>query len=124
MRDNNPLNVTYGPVARNNGAIGRDGAFAIFPSEEQGFLAARANMDRIERVTRGRVKGTGQPDGTLAMLVYVWSPPHENDTEGMIRDIMQFSGFTRDTPYSSLSEDQKLIFIRAYARREGYIARR
>jgi hypothetical protein len=42
-RNNNPGNIEYGPFAKEHGAIGTDGRFAIFPDEETGFRAMKKN---------------------------------------------------------------------------------
>lgn len=93
-RNNNPLNITYGPFARSHGAIGRDGRFAIFGAPADGFDAAVANFDRMtwhgsmpqyptSKMTWDFWSGTAP----LNTLVRMWSPPRENDTKGMIREI-------------------------------------
>lgn len=119
-RNNNPLNMENGAYARQLGAIGGD-RFAIFPNSDVGFEAAIANFDRIERKHRGAQNGTGQPDGSLAMLVYIWSPPKDhNDTEGMIQFIAQKTGLGRNVRYQDLSRADRLRFLHAYSLREGY----
>jgi hypothetical protein len=40
-RNNNPGNLKYYPFARDNGAIGTDGTFAIFPDEQTGQNARK-----------------------------------------------------------------------------------
>lgn len=90
--------------------------FAIFPNADAGYAAAVERMGQIAEYP----SRSGQPAGSLANIVYIWSPPSENDTEGMISDITKWSGLSRNVQYSSLSPDQKLSFVRAYAKREGY----
>ena len=118
VRDNNPLDMQWGPTARANGAIGKDGKTAVFPNADQGYAAAARRMDTIAS-TYSKVHN--QPDGSLGMITYVWSPPSDlNDTEGMIKDISARTGLDRNTQWNSLSESQKISFAKAYAWREGY----
>ena len=118
-RDQNPLDLGIGDTARRHGAIGADHSVAIFPSARDAF---DASMERMTDIARNHSSSHGQPVGSLANLVYVWSPPEhrQNDTEGMIHDIMRATGFDRNTQWESLTLDQKKAFLRAYGRREGY----
>jgi hypothetical protein len=118
-RDQNPLDLGIGDTARRHGAIGADGSVAIFPSARNAF---EASMERMTDIAQNHSSSHGQPVGSLANLIYVWSPPEgrQNDTEGMIHDIMKATGFNRNTQWESLTLDQKKAFLNAYGRREGY----
>ncbi len=112
-RDNNPLDVQAGDFARRHGAIGKDKGFAVFPTGQMGLAAGRANIARQSK--------TGfDKHGTLSDCVYKNSPPIENNTEGMIRDIMKATGLNRSSKYNDLSASEKAAFVQAYARREGW----
>ena len=116
-RNQNPMNLGIGPAARHHGALGVDHSFAIFPSARQAF---DASMERMSDIAQNHSSSHGQPVGSLANSVYVWSPPGENDTEGMIHYIMKATGLDRNAQWSSLTLDQKKAFLRAYGSREGY----
>ena len=118
VRDQNPRDIEWGAFARRHGAIGADGKMAIFPSEHQAYQASMALMSSM--AGNGR-EAPGYPAGTLANIVYQWSPPKENNTEGMIKDIMARTGFDRNSRYEALTPEQKDAFSRAYAWREGYV---
>ena len=115
-RDNNPLDLQVGRAATDNGSIGNDKGFAIFPNADDGSAAAVERMGRIAKYP----SRSGQPAGSLANIIYIWSPPNENDTEGMISDITRWTGLNRNTKYLSMTPNQKLSFVHAYAKREGY----
>lgn len=100
----------------NHGSIGNDNGFAIFPNADVGYAAAVERMGQIAKY----LSRSGQPAGSLANIVYIWSPPSENDTEGMIRDITQWTGIDRNAKFSSLTPYKQLQFVCAYAKREGY----
>lgn len=117
-RDRNPMNIRSGPLARGHGALGDDSGFAIFPSGRVAFGAA---MDRMNDIAANHSSSHGQPPGSLANLVYVWSPPEDhNHTEEMIHDITKATGFDRNAKWESLTLEQRKAFLRAYGRREGY----
>ena len=130
-RDNNPLDIKYGELARSHGAIGQDGQFAVFGSPADGFEAAAANFDRLtwhgkmpqyptSEMTQDFWSGTAP----LNTLVTMWSPPgpngKENNTKGMIRDITQGAHLNPGDNWGDLTDAQKLDFMHSYARREGY----
>lgn len=107
-----------GDTARRHGAVGVDGREAIFPSARNAF---EASMERMTDIARNHSSSHGQPVGSLANLIYVWSPPEDgNDTEEMIHVITKTSGLDRNTQWESLTLDQKKAFLGAYGRREGY----
>ena len=117
-RDQNPRNIEAGNFAIRHGAIGQDSKVAIFPSEEQAYQASMALMSSM--AANGKA-WPGYPAGSLANIVRQWSPPTDNNnTEGIIKDIMTMTGFDRNASFESLTSAQKDAFVRAYARREGY----
>lgn len=120
-RDQNPRNIKWiGGFAERHGAIGRDGDFAIFPSDEEAYRASVALMSSM--AGNGR-EDAGHPAGTLSNVIWQWSPPSDhNDTEGMIKDIMEMTGFDRNARFGSLTAEQKRAFARASAHREGYMS--
>lgn len=112
-RDNNPLDL--GNVASE---IGSDKGFAIFGSAELGFEAAARNMDDIN----GKFGG----QATLVQLIATWSPPLNdqgqpaNNTAQMILDITRDSHLDIYAQWGSLSESQRVDFVNAYAKAEGW----
>lgn len=66
-RNNNPGNIEFGPFARQMGAIGSDGRFAIFPDMETGARAAEALL----------VRYMGRGTNTVQDIIDTWAPPSE-----------------------------------------------
>ena len=115
-RDNNPLDLKVGAAATNNGSIGTDQHFAIFPDADHGYAAAIQRLSEVANMPSRH----NQPAGSIANVIYIWSPPEDhNDTEGMISDITAATGLNRNSQYSSLTAAQKNAFVHAYAKREG-----
>jgi len=109
-RNNNPGNLEYGPFTRNNGAIGSDGRFAIFPDSETGFNAM------VKLLSGGAYKNL-----TINDAVHKYAPSNENDTEKYIKSIESQTGFSRLTILNQLSKDNMLRLAKAMARHEGNI---
>lgn len=116
-RDQNPLDIQAGAWAYANGAIGSDDGggdnFAIFSSDQAGFEAAIANMDRIDMQDYG-----GQ--ATLFDLIETWSPENSNNTEAMEQYILTQSGLSGLDQWGSLTQAQQAAFLNAYSKEEGY----
>lgn len=109
-RNNNPGNLEYGPFARQHGAIGTDGRFAIFPDEATGTAARRALL-------LGRYG-----DSTVAEMVPRYAPPHENNVGAYTRAITDQVGVPRDVPINQLSEGQLNTVMDAMRQHEGWRA--
>jgi hypothetical protein len=69
-RNNNPGNIEYGKWAKDHGATGSDGRFAIFPDLATGYGAAQALL--------GDYGKSGK--NTIGSIIGSWAPSHENDT--------------------------------------------
>jgi hypothetical protein len=100
-RDNNPGSIEYGDWARNHGAIGDDSRFAIFPDYATGRSAM---FDHFFA-----------PDSTYINLrideaINRRSPPSENDTEAIIRDVCNWSGLSRDKVLSQMTSEVSKIW--------------
>ena len=110
-RDNNPGDIEYGPFARAAGAIGADGRFAIFPSEEAGFTALDVLLftPRYQRLTI---------DDAIAKF----APPSENNTEKYKADVSKGVGVSGSTRVSSLSSRQMGALERTIALVEGFFS--
>jgi len=69
-RNNNPGNIEYGSFAKQYGAIGSDGRFAIFPTYEAGRKAKEKLI----------FDGKNYKDLDLKSAIARYAPPSENDT--------------------------------------------
>ena len=67
-RNQNPGNLVSGAVSKRNGAIGKAGGFAIFPSYELGHAAL---IDSLKNVHGNK---------SLKERIRVYAPKHENRT--------------------------------------------
>jgi hypothetical protein len=106
-RNNNPGNIRYGEFAAAHGAIGSDGAFAIFPNMKMGYAAADALL------SSKNYKGK-----SIREAIQRWAPSNENDTASYIAAFKK-AGFDVSKPYSSLSKDEKGRFLEVMYKREG-----
>jgi SPP1 gp7 family putative phage head morphogenesis protein len=107
-RNNNPGNLEDGKFARNNGAIGTDGRFAIFPDAATGFnaMASLLATNSYQKLT---IEGA----------INRYAPPNENNVENYLKSIERQTGFLRSTPMNSLSKDNLLNLATAMAKHEG-----
>jgi len=110
-RNNNPGNLEYGKFALDNGAIGTDGRFAIFPDSATGFNAM-ANL--LSTNTYQKL--------TIENAINRYAPPSENDIENYLKSIERQTGFSRSTPMNNLSKDNLLQLAKAMAKHEGNIS--
>jgi hypothetical protein len=84
-RNNNPGNIEYGSFARNHGAVGSDGRFAIFPDAATGNSALQSLFTN----NYGSL--------TIAQMMQHYAPPSENNTQNYIDFIVNRTGLTSDT---------------------------
>lgn len=107
-RNNNPGNLEYGKFARNNGAIGTDGRFAIFPDTATGFkaMASLLTTNTYQKLT---IEGA----------INRYAPPNENNVENYLKSIERQTGLLRSTPMNKLSKDNLLNLAKAMAKHEG-----
>ena len=84
-RNHNPGNLEDGAFARAHGAIGTDGRFAVFPTDEAGFRAMRALL-------QCRYRGM-----TVAQMLAKYAPPVENRTDVYLAHVCQWTGLAPDT---------------------------
>jgi hypothetical protein len=106
-RNNNPGNIEYGPFAQKMGAVGSDGRFAIFPSEEMGRKAADALL-----------KGQGYANLNIKDAINKWAPPSENDTNAYVNAFKQ-AGLDPTKKYADLSPEDQQKFLDIQKRVEG-----
>ena len=107
-RNNNPGNLEYGKFARNNGAIGTDGRFAIFPDTATGFKAM-ASLLATNSYQKLTIEGA----------INRYAPPNENNVENYLKSIERQTGLLRSTPMNNLSKDYLLNLAKAMAKHEG-----
>lgn len=123
VRNNNPGNVSRGPFAQRNGAIGYDKRdFAIFPDIESGRAALRDLLtngyrglkfaDAIAKYKHGKV---------LAEL-----PPEKQElTEQSLKELDAWgTGVPRDQKFETLTATQREALIFNIQRQEGAITKR
>jgi hypothetical protein len=107
-RNNNPGNIEYGPFARQFGAIGSDGRFAIFPTEEMGRKAQDALL-----------KSKNYANLSLADAVKRYAPSNENDPKSYANQIMKSTGIDTSKTYASLTPEEQGKVLDAMKRIEG-----
>lgn len=100
--NNNPGNLRY---AGQKGAREGEGGFAAFETPEAGASALYRQID----LDAGRGL-------TLKQFINKYAPPSENDTEGYVRNMVQFTGATEDTPIGQIDRDK---LAAAVARQES-----
>lgn len=108
IRNNNPGNIEYGPVAAANGAIGHDGRFAIFPDMATGFRAQQAVMYNKAKNKQ-----------TLAQAITSYAPPGENDTAAYIANVSRLTGIQPNQQLDPSNANQIYMLARASTHSEG-----
>ena len=71
-RNNNPGNLEDGKFARDNGAIGTDGRFAIFPDATTGFnaMAGLLSTNAYQNLTiEGAINRYAPPNETMLKII-------------------------------------------------------
>ncbi|WP_316413581.1 hypothetical protein [Mesoterricola silvestris] len=107
-RDNNPGNLVNGKVAKEHGAIGTDGKFAIFPSAQHGWEALADLLDN--KYANSSLNGT----------IDSYAPPSENNTAQYKADLSRLTGVSGDTVLSTLDKGQKATLANTIGRIEGW----
>jgi hypothetical protein len=107
-RNNNPGNIEYGPFAMQYGAVGSDGRFAIFPSEELGRKAQDALL-----------KSKNYANLSLENAIKRYAPSNENDPKSYANQIMKATGVDTSKTYASLSPDEQGKVLDAMKKIEG-----
>ena len=96
-RNSNPGNIRKGDFSSNNGAIGDDGSFAIFPEKGIGNKA-------IEALLRGGSYG----NLSIEKAINRYAPPSENDTDAYVNFVLQQTNLSR----TDILDDLKIADIR------------
>ncbi len=109
-RNNNPGNIEYGAFAREHGASGSDGRFAIFPDEAAGIRAQRALL----------FEHPNYRNSTIRQAISRWAPASENNTAAYAAGIAGGTGVTEHTQLSDLTPEQQERFLATMRRIEGW----
>jgi hypothetical protein len=119
QRDNNPGNVEYGDFAREHGAVGRDGGFAIFPTAEVGSAALDALLKRsdFQAMTVDQAIRTYAPRRNRSGQVI-------NDTAKYQASVRAALGVTGGTKISSLTPEQCESLKQTITQIEGFNEKR
>ena len=119
-RNNNPGNIEYGSFARQNGAVGTDGRFAIFPTLAAGEVA-RGNLLFTSTFNVGPKK---QPykEQTIADAITAYAPPKENNTPAYIKAVSTDIGLDPQTKVKDIPADKRAAFLAAMRQHEGFRA--
>ena len=104
--NHNPTNLAYYPGQP--GLVGRNGRWGVYASEADGIGAG------FNQMLRDQAKGYN----TIASEIAHRSPPSENDTAGMIRDISRMSGLDPNATLNLRDPDVARRFMQATIRRE------
>jgi hypothetical protein len=106
IRNNNPLNISY--VPGQEGAVGSDGRFGIYGSQEQGIASAERQLLRYQ--DRGI--------DTLTKVLNKWAPSSENDTAAYIARVSRDTGIKPDEQIDFRNRQQAAAIIASMARHE------
>jgi len=109
-RNFNPGNLVYGEFAKQNGAIGSDGRFAVFPDMETGQKAQEALLWGSDKY-----KGL-----TLKEAIARYAPDNENDTANYVKTVVKLSGVSADTPMAKIVGADREKVLAAMHRMEGF----
>jgi uncharacterized protein (TIGR02594 family) len=108
-RNCNPGNITKSAFADNAGAIGDDGAMAIFPSESAGFDAIIALL----RTATYR-------ELSLQGAIFRYAPPSENDSAAYVAFVVARTGIGGDTVLKTLPVEKLHAIATAIKAMEGW----
>lgn len=108
-RNNNPGNIVYGEFARNNGAIGRGGRFAVFPDVATGRMAV-AELLRTPAYN----------NLTISAAINRYAPPSENNTARYKRQLHRVTGLSLNTRLRNLNDEQLMAVVDAITQIEGW----
>lgn len=108
-RNNNPGNIRRGNFADAHGAIGDDGAFAIFPDEPIGF---KAIVSLLRTPTYSAL--------TLEGAINRYAPPSENQTSAYVKFVTKQTGIAKSKILGELKADKIRAIANAIKAMEGW----
>lgn len=79
-RNNNPLDLEYGPEAEQFGATGTDGRFAIYPDADTGWDAGRRWLSVPAKFDPAGNFVGGYMGATMEQVINRFAPPVENNS--------------------------------------------
>ena len=108
-RNNNPGCLRFGKIAREAGAIGSAGGFAVFPSEVHGrnALASLLKTDDYAKLT-------------IAGAIMRYAPPSQNNTARYKKRLQELTGLSLTRRMSELSDVELGKCIDAICAIEGW----
>ncbi|MEI9716001.1 hypothetical protein V5049_11210 [Moellerella wisconsensis] len=123
-RNNNPGNIEYGDLAKKYGAIGTDGRFAIFPTEEMGNRAKNHLLFESNRAKTLSTKGDygaglGYKDKTLSQAIRAYAPQEENPTDAYISRVLSSVGGV-DKKMGEYTRAEREVLLAAFKSVEGW----
>lgn len=98
-RNNNPGNLEYNEYTKSLGAVGSDGRFAIFPTEEIGENAQKRLL----------FYGKNYKNLSLTGAINRYAPKSENDTNAYIQSILKQTGLSEKLMKDYTPEEQNKI---------------
>lgn len=109
-RNNNPGNIRYTQFARNQGAIGTAGSFAVFADVDSGRAALLSLLTGPTYISL-----------TISAAISRYAPPNENDTANYERLITRLTGLNVTRVLSALAADELRQVASAIETIEGYV---
>lgn len=108
-RNNNPGNLRNYPFSRDNGSIGTDGNFAIFPDYETG-----------QRARKKLLKGSKYIHLTLEQMAHKYEPESKAKSEAYCKCISNRSGLEKTRVLNSLDDEEFDKLLKAMQSCEGW----
>lgn len=108
-RNNNPGNLAYYKFAKENGAIGSDGRFAIFPDYETG-----------QRARKKLLRGSQYHHLTINEMAYKYEPESPEKSESYCKCIMSRSNLESTRKLDSLNDTEFDKLLQAMQACEGW----
>ena len=103
FRNNNPLNIRHNADNFKGEIKGRDKSFKTFSSMPYGYRAAFVTLATY--LSRGW--------NTIETIISKWAPPAENDTEGYIANVENWSGVTRNKELTAIDGADYVLIVAA-----------
>lgn len=108
-RNNNPGNLAYYKFSKENGAIGSDGTFAIFPDYETG-----------QRARKKLLKGSQYHHLTIKEMAYKYEPESSEKSESYCKCILSRSRLETERKLDSLDDEEFDKLLQAMQACEGW----
>ena len=109
VRNNNPGNLEFGDFAKQHGAVGSDGRYAVFPDVQTG---TQAQMSLLKLPKYQNL--------SLVDAIHQYAPPSEGNNASYPQQLSQATGIPLNTKLSSLSPDQFSNMVNKMQRIEGF----